>query len=973
MANLSNINNVLRVSSDLRVGINTDAASYALEIGGTNSGIKLKNSGGSGKVYSLLSDTAGNFQIYDDAAASGRLVISSGGDATFAGSITVGAGNSSIAGDLYFGVNADIFKSSGTLMITASDSTFAGELNVKNASSRFISLNYEDSINSIISHNGSSYGLENLNVRGDNIYFYTDYEASSPKGNITLTLQNNHNAKFEGNVGIGLGPSTYSLHIYKSNPIALIQAANTSGAAQVQFFPRDASNVAHLQSIKGVDSNLTFLTGGNSGNSYVPTEKMRIDSNGNVSIKEGKLSIGQSSENNIAYTTGETWIGSNGLRYNSGSDTFARSSAASQAAMMVLTTTADVEFYAQPSTSQTGTYALSPKMVIKGATGSVGIGTTSPQRKLHVINSADTFIARFTGGASSDVNIGIFGNSASNFGSIGTESADRFSLFTSGYDRLNIAATGNVGIGVTNPETARLLVRGSTNDSTSQIFQAANLGGATKYVVRADGDNKWYKSDNSQSMVLTSGGDVGIGVTGPSAKLQVVGTTGLPATSGTTFTGTMRLQVAGGYGTAMDFGAVGPATGTQWIQVTDASNQALHYPLLLQPNGGTVGIGTTSPIEKLQVEGGAYINGRDIGKGVNLATSQGWTALSAGNVNSVLGYFGGNFSKNGASNENEIIWGTNQANQRTLIWKSTNNDTGSDGDGGWDKGISTGNDNMGYVSYVYVKRTNASTNGSFYFGCSGGNTLNLAGTAIGNPYFMALNVGSFPLNVWCLAIGHIQANNDSNTINNPETGVYRLDTGIKLASGTSYKMGTNGGSQSHRTYLYYSTDPVSTLSWVDPGFYAIDGTQPTMGELLNTNGLPSVSEASLWTRKTIDSNVVITGNIAITALTHTYTYPAPHALYISGGFTTTPASSGVAYSAHFTMFVDGTTQALVDQHDTPPEWWRQGFAFMTQDLTSGSHTITVNALNQDGNFNIVGGGGGGGGIYSQIVYRIIPL
>jgi hypothetical protein len=88
MANLSNINNVLRVSTNLRVGINTDAASYALEIGGTNSGIKLKNSGASGKVYSLLSDTSGNFQIYDDAATSGRLVISSGGDATFAGSVT---------------------------------------------------------------------------------------------------------------------------------------------------------------------------------------------------------------------------------------------------------------------------------------------------------------------------------------------------------------------------------------------------------------------------------------------------------------------------------------------------------------------------------------------------------------------------------------------------------------------------------------------------------------------------------------------------------------------------------------------------------------------------------------------------------------------------------------------------------------------------------------------------------------------
>ena len=87
MANLSNINNVLRVSTNLRVGINTDAASYALEIGGTNSGIKLKNSAADGKVYSLLSDTSGNFQIYDDAATSARLVISSGGDATFAGNV----------------------------------------------------------------------------------------------------------------------------------------------------------------------------------------------------------------------------------------------------------------------------------------------------------------------------------------------------------------------------------------------------------------------------------------------------------------------------------------------------------------------------------------------------------------------------------------------------------------------------------------------------------------------------------------------------------------------------------------------------------------------------------------------------------------------------------------------------------------------------------------------------------------------
>jgi len=110
-------------------------------------------------------------------------------------------------------------------------------------------------------------------------------------------------------------------------------------------------------------------------------------------------------------------------------------------------------------------------------------------------------------------------------------------------------------------------------------------------------------------LTILTGGNVGIGETSPDAALHVMGTTGLPATSGTTFTGTMRLQVAGGYGTVMDFGAVGPATGTQWIQVTDASNQAIQYPLLLQPNGGNVGIGNPSPTYQLDVLGSGDYGG----------------------------------------------------------------------------------------------------------------------------------------------------------------------------------------------------------------------------------------------------------------------------------------------------------------------------------------------------------------------------
>jgi len=255
-----------------------------------------------------------------------------------------------------------------SILQATGNSTFSGELNVKNASTRFISLNYEDGINSIISHSGTSYGLESLNVRGDKIYFYTDYEASTPKGNITLTLENSHNAKFEGNVGIGISAGGNNLHIYKSNATALIQASNTSGIAQVQFFPRDASNVAHLQSIKGVDSSLTFLTGGNSGNSYVPTERMLIDSSGRVGIGVTPSyanvplhtkNLGGGDSYNIFEGIGNAWV------------------------------FGEVDQAGTKYCQVGGSYGAHSGINID-TVGNVGIGTVSPASKLHIDASSGT-------------------------------------------------------------------------------------------------------------------------------------------------------------------------------------------------------------------------------------------------------------------------------------------------------------------------------------------------------------------------------------------------------------------------------------------------------------------------------------------------------------------------------------------------------------------------------------------------------
>ena len=249
MANLSNINNVLRVSSDLRVGINTDAASYALEIGGTNSGIKLKNSGGSGKVYSLLSDTSGNFQIYDDAAASGRLIINSAGNATFAGVITtdkifvakgqnvahvtssiiISQENTTKSQIRFYGADAStpgILEFMGTssngsvgdvrLTINADgSSTFAG--NITGVGATFLGTASSGAALVTIENNSgstaTSYGL--LVLGGGNSSSGRTFEVRDASGNTDLIVKGN------GNVGIGVASPAGKLEVAGGSTLGL--------------------------------------------------------------------------------------------------------------------------------------------------------------------------------------------------------------------------------------------------------------------------------------------------------------------------------------------------------------------------------------------------------------------------------------------------------------------------------------------------------------------------------------------------------------------------------------------------------------------------------------------------------------------------------------------------------------------------------------------------------------------------------
>jgi hypothetical protein len=103
-------------------------------------------------------------------------------------------------------------------------------------------------------------------------------------------------------------------------------------------------------------------------------------------------------------------------------------------------------------------------------------------------------------------------------------------------------------------------------------------------------------TDNGDKLQVTGAATFSSSVTAASGLYNGY-TSGLPPTSGSATRGGLRLNNASNI--AFDFGTV--AAGQAWIQVSDANNYASNFSLLLNPNGGNVGIGTSSPNKTLTV------------------------------------------------------------------------------------------------------------------------------------------------------------------------------------------------------------------------------------------------------------------------------------------------------------------------------------------------------------------------------------
>ena len=162
------------------------------------------------------------------------------------------------------------------------------------------------------------------------------------------------------------------------------------------------------------------------------------------------------------------------------------------------------------------------------------------------------------------------------------------------------------------------------------FYTAANnttTVGTERYRIGSDGTSTWSVG-GSTAMTLNSVG-LGVGVVGANGiKLSsFVTTDGAPATSGTTqSSGSLRIGAASTTG-AMDMGTAGSYS---WIQALDRGNLATNYDLVLQKNGGNVGIGVT-PSYKLHVAGRISYTGT-IGEGADATLSSSGTALLHGNA-----------------------------------------------------------------------------------------------------------------------------------------------------------------------------------------------------------------------------------------------------------------------------------------------------------------------------------------------------
>src|SRR3989339_515361 len=475
----------------------------------------------------------------------------------------------------------------------------------------------------------------------------------------------------------GLRFVTGSGAISSSNAIAGIEADITQ---------------ANPSSLKG---ELTFST--NRGDSY--TEAMRIDDSGYVGIgtttpatpldiDTGSNSLGLRLRG-LAETVeiGDMYMGTNGEMIistvgGSGGQAFIdlRSEDDNYGLILRQSNGTGISPYANFYVTDAATDYLNIVVnVAQGTKGlvideneNVGIGTTTPQQKLHVNGN---ILANGTINATSDVCIqggACLSSAGTGSGTISGSGTSNYVPLWNGTSSINNSniyqgASGNIGIGTTGP-TSKLGVKDTATDgaltSTLRLWQEGSGSGTGASIELGFADNSlssasiggFYDGAGrglsfntalsgvalSEKMRITSAGYVGIGTTTPQQKLHVNGS----ILANGTINATTDLCIQGGACLSSVSASAGgwTKTGTQVALTTATDNVSIGSTDFFVDNSkGYVGIGTTSPTQLLHVNGGIIEAG-------DTTSTLGSTILVGaynGPTNDYVNTIGGHYSSGG--------------------------------------------------------------------------------------------------------------------------------------------------------------------------------------------------------------------------------------------------------------------------------------------------------------------------------------